>query len=710
MQSSPTIDMSTLGRLTTLLDTAVGMGAAGASFYLLALSVAALLHRSAPLVSPARHRLVVLVPAHNEAVLIGRCLRSLSAQSYPAQLRRIIVVADNCTDETAELAFAAGADVLVRRDACSRGKGQALRWALDRVLDDPWRPDAVIVVDADSVADPELVAVLEAHLTAGAEVVQAEYLALADDDTPRSALRGAAFLLFHRTRFAGRAVLGMACNLVGNGMLFSRRVLVEHPWTAFSSTEDLEYSMDLRLAGVRPVFAASARVFGPVAGRGRGARTQRLRWEGGRFHVVRTRFTRLVLSAVRTRDWSRLDAALDLAVPPLGLLVLVAGTGLVLTALLVAAGLTPGWALAPWLAACAAIPAYVLVGLRAARAPASAYRALLRAPLFVLAKIGTYLRLARGLRADQWERTERPVAELTGSRAGRRVEIAGVPIDHVDNATAVHAAMAAVRSGRLLQICTVNLHFLVSAGRDAEVRGVLNRSGLNVADGAPVVWLARLLGHRLPGRVAGADLVPDLLSAAARAGAGVFLLGGEGGAAAEAGRRLPMQHPGLVICGVHEPPVTAHGAMDNAEILRRIAVSRADIVLVAFGHPKQERWIDLNRERLPVSVAMGVGCSLDLIAGRRRRAPGWMQRSGFEWLYRALHEPRRLLPRYLLGAGWLLLVLVPSAVTRRVRGARSSEEERDVIGAAQEVRVLLHDADARGDDVRAAVEQRARRG
>jgi 1,2-diacylglycerol 3-beta-glucosyltransferase len=663
--------MITMGMLTALAGTAVGTATAGASLYLLTLAVAALRHRPPPLVSPAGHRIVVLVPAHDEAALIGRCLRSLSAQTYPSRLRRTIVIADNCTDETARLAAAAGAEVLVRSDESSRGKGQALRWALDRVLADPWRADAVIVVDADSVADPQLVAVLAAHLAAGAEVVQAEYLALAEDESPRAALRSAAFLLFHRTRFAGRAVLGMACNLVGNGMLFSRRVLEEHPWRAFTSAEDLEYSMDLRLAGVRPVFAASARVFGPVAMRGRGARTQRLRWEGGRFHVVKTRLPRLLVSAVRTGDWSRLDAALDLAVPPLGLLVLLVGMGTVLSAVMVALGAAPGWALAPWLVACLAIPAYVLVGLRAADAPASAYRALLRAPVFVLAKVGTYLRLARGLRANRWERTERPASGPAESATPRdRFEVAGTPIDPVDIDAAIHRIVSAPRSGSLLQVCTVNLHFLVTARRDAAVRGILRRSALNVADGAPVVWLARLLGHRLPGRVAGADLVPRLLEAAAGTGARVFLLGGEGGVATEAGRRLLEQVPGLTICGVHQPPVSAHETTRNEEILRLIAASRADILLVALGHPKQERWIDLHREQLSVAVAMGVGCSLDLIAGRRTRAPGWMQRSGLEWLHRSLHEPRRLLPRYGLDACWLLLVLVPLSLLQRARPGR----------------------------------------
>jgi Glycosyltransferase like family 2 len=400
--------MSVPGILVTVVDTVAGGAAAGASIYLVTLSVAALAHRPPALVATMRHRITVVVPAHDEAALIGRCLRSLSAQSYPPELLHVVVVADNCTDETAAIAAAAGAEVLVRVDPSSRGKGQALRWAFDRLLEDPWRADAVVVVDADSVADPELVASLSAHIDGGWEVVQGEYLALHEDESPQSALRAAAFLLFHRTRFAGRAALGMACNLVGNGMLFSRRILEDHPWTAFSSAEDLEYSMDLRLAGVRPVFASSARVFGPVAGRGRGARTQRLRWEGGRFHVVRTRLARLVLSAARTGDWSRLDAALDLAVPPLGLLVLVTGAGTAVTAGLIAGGAVGTGALVPWLLGCLSIPAYVLVGLRAARAPASAYRALLRSPLFLATKVGTYLRLARGLHADRWERTERP--------------------------------------------------------------------------------------------------------------------------------------------------------------------------------------------------------------------------------------------------------------------------------------------------------------
>ena len=243
--------------------------------------------------------------------------------------------------------------------------------------------------------------------------------------------------------------------------------------------------------------------------------------------------------------------------------------------------------------------------------------------------------------------------------------VTGIPIDAVDMPGAVSRMMSAAGSPTTLHVCTVNLHFLVTAQRDPEVRAILRSSGLNLADGAPVLWLARLLGHRLPGRVTGADLLPALMSAAAAAGARVFLLGGEAECVAEARRRLERRHPGLVVCGTYQPPVTAVERMESDDILRHVAASRADILLVALGHPKQERWIARNRARLTVGVAVGVGCSLELVAGRRSRAPRWMQDRGMEWLYRLAHEPRRLLPRYAAGAGWLLLVLVPRALSAR---------------------------------------------
>ena len=394
--------------MVTVVLTAAGIATAAAGLYLVVLAVAAFFLKRPPPTGVPTRRLAVLVPAHNEADLIGRCVASLMAQTYAPALFRVVVIADNCTDETAAIAASLGAEVLVREDADSRGKGQALRWAIDQIITAPGAPDAIVIVDADSLVDPGLLGALAARLDRGSDVVQGEYLALEEDGSAASTLRAAALLLFHRARFSGRAALGMPCNLVGNGMLFSRRLLEDQPWTAFSSAEDLEYSIDLRLAGFRPVYAPDATLRAPLPARGRAAGAQRLRWEGGRFHVVRTRLPRLVRAIFVQGRWSLLDAAVDLAVPPLGLLAMVAVAGTLASTGLAAWGLVPFLTVGPWLLASCCIPAFVVVGLAAARAPLAAYLSLALAPWFVASSLVTRLRLIRGLRATTWERTRRP--------------------------------------------------------------------------------------------------------------------------------------------------------------------------------------------------------------------------------------------------------------------------------------------------------------
>lgn len=394
-----------------------GLLAAGAGLYLVVLSSAALVrprHRpEAPRGSP---RVTLLVPAHDEAALVGRCVRSLLEQSYPSSHYEVVVVADNCSDATASVAEAAGATVLVREDAARPGKGRALRWAMDTVLSAEDPPEAIGVVDADSVAEPDFLACLVEEERRGWPVVQGEYLALTEGSSARAQLRAAAFLLFHRVRFAGRAVLGLPCALVGNGMLFSAPVLRAHPWSAFSNVEDLEYSIELRLAGIRPRFAPTARIVGPVSAGGRAARIQRLRWEGGRLDVVRRRLPALLGAIVRERRLDLLDAAVDLAVPPLGILAAIALAGLGAAVGLGVAGDLSPMALTLWAVAVLAVPLHVLLGLIAGHAPSSMYRALLIAPALVVAELATRARLLGGLNAGSWVRTERPGEQVRATR------------------------------------------------------------------------------------------------------------------------------------------------------------------------------------------------------------------------------------------------------------------------------------------------------
>jgi N-acetylglucosaminyldiphosphoundecaprenol N-acetyl-beta-D-mannosaminyltransferase len=245
-----------------------------------------------------------------------------------------------------------------------------------------------------------------------------------------------------------------------------------------------------------------------------------------------------------------------------------------------------------------------------------------------------------------------------------RLDILGIPIDFSDLPSVVPLIVNAARQRLPFQVATVNLDFLVSSQRDTEVRSILMESQMNIPDGAPVVWAARFLGRDDAVRVTGADLVPALVAAAADEGLRVFLLGGEHGAAADAARLLSARFPSAVI-DYFEPPCVPLDQFNDGAILDRIGRAQPHILLVAFGHPKQEKWIRRHRAHLPMA-AIGVGCSLDLIAGRQSRAPRWMQRAGLEWSYRMVHEPRRLAPRYAANFMGLASDLGPWVVAQRL--------------------------------------------
>lgn len=384
-----------------------GLTVAAFACYLLSLSIAAMFYRR-ELGTEFRptSRLLVLVPAHDEAAVIERCIRSLRSQNYPPELYEIVVVADNCSDDTAAIAQTAGADlVLTRNEPDQRGKGYALRWAMDRLLAaDPVA--AVVVVDADSIADSNFLRGLAEPFEAGARVVQGEYR-LYGEGSSRGALRAAAVLLVNRVRPAGRAALGLsAIQLTGNGMLLARCVLLAMPWEAYTSTEDIEYSLELRASGVKIVFAGGAVVLSPAAPNRQAAAQQQLRWEGGKAYLARRRIPQLVSQAIRDRRPALLGLAFDLAVPPLGFLAAMAVAGTAVGACLAADGLVSAWALSSWLVAGTAIPLLVLIGMRAGRASRAEYSALVRAPLLVLATPFRIRRILR-FRADTWVRTER---------------------------------------------------------------------------------------------------------------------------------------------------------------------------------------------------------------------------------------------------------------------------------------------------------------
>ncbi len=371
--------------------------------YLLILSVAS--RKKAPPALVARTlKFEIVVPAHNEEAGIASTVQSLAALEWPRDLFRVTVVADNCTDATADRARAAGARVIVRDEADKRGKGYALAKAFDTLLAEGFA-DAAVVVDADTVVSPNLLAAFAARLEAGSQVAQADYTVHNVDASWRTRLMAVAFGMFHTLRSLGRERLGMSCGLRGNGMCFTARVLREVPHEAVSLVEDVEHGLRLGEAGHRIAYVHEAHVFGEMVSSGEASRSQRLRWEEGRKALARTRGQSLLIKAALQKSPMLFDLALDLFVPPLSKLALATFVGLLLAAPL-AYGLGGfSFALYALSASALCLVVYVFRGWMLSGTGVRGLLALACAPFFILWKLT--VRRKRAQPADEWVRTAR---------------------------------------------------------------------------------------------------------------------------------------------------------------------------------------------------------------------------------------------------------------------------------------------------------------
>ena len=230
--------------------------------------------------------------------------------------------------------------------------------------------------------------------------------------------------------------------------------------------------------------------------------------------------------------------------------------------------------------------------------------------------------------------------------AAAPIAILGVPFDNVSTAETLRIIDDMVASKRPHYLVTANVDFLVQAAHDVELRRILFDAHLVLCDGTPLVWASKLLGNPLPERVAGSDLVPMLLGVAAEKGYRPFFLGASQESIEAAVARAKHQYPKLEFAGYYSPPYNKLLEMDHEEIRERILRAQPDLLFVGFGCPKQEKWINMHYRSLGVPVSVGVGGTIDFLAGRLARAPRWMQQSGTEWIFRLAQEPKRLLRRY----------------------------------------------------------------
>lgn len=293
-------------------------------------------------------------------------------------------------------------------------------------------------------------------------------------------------------------------------------------------------------------------------------------------------------------------------------------------------------------------------------------------------------RVARGrewIKRFSWEDHAKGIAKLLGQKGVSR--LFGIPVARVTETEAVEriVGMAKERgsgtghstdderhpenaSSRHIAkfIATLNVDFVANAvsgwpfGGNDELWGYLRNADFVTADGMPIVLLSKLLRRALPERVTGADMVPRICRRCAEEGLSVYVLGGDREAIEEALRKLKVESLKLKVVGID--PAFVKLDEDQPEIIERINAAKPDILFVALGNPKQELWMGRNKEKLDVGAMIGIGGTFNFLAGRVKRAPKWMQKSGLEWIYRIIQEPGRLWKRYAYGLvkfGWLSL-------------------------------------------------------
>ncbi len=355
-----------------------------------------------------RPKTTVLIPAHNEAEQITEVLEVLKSQV--TEQDRIIVIADNCHDNTAELARATGVTVLERENKTDRGKGYALDYAMQRIKDDP--PEVLVILDGDCILEPNTIENITRKAIATGRPVQSTYL-MEQPENPSLKDNISMFSLKVKNlvRLLGLNRLGWHCLLTGSGMAFPWSLISQVSLAGSKTTDDMQLTVDLALAGSTPVFCENALVVGRLM-KDRAAESQRSRWEHGHLEMILVEVPRLLKAFVKTGNFAALGLALDIFVPPLSLLVMAWIVSEIVTWLAaIVAGVSTTPAILVSVAGGFLMTGVLLAWIRFGRSDLP-LKNLLAIPLYILGKIPIYLKFLVKPQS-RWLKTERDLPDST---------------------------------------------------------------------------------------------------------------------------------------------------------------------------------------------------------------------------------------------------------------------------------------------------------
>lgn len=246
------------------------------------------------------------------------------------------------------------------------------------------------------------------------------------------------------------------------------------------------------------------------------------------------------------------------------------------------------------------------------------------------------------------------------------IELLGVKIHNLTTEEALRVSQEFIFSGRGHIICTPNVDDIIKARKDAEFRAIMNSADLSIPDGMGVICASRLLGKPLKGNVAGRLFLLKFCQLAAKEGYSIYFLGAAPGVALKAAKFLMQRYRGLRVAGTYSPSYGfLIGEKEDRRVVKSIKTAKPQALFVAFGSPRQEKWIKSHLEELQVPVCIGVGCAFDVIAGKVKESPKWMTRVGLEWLFRFTQEPKRLWRRYLIDDPCFFYLIAKAALLRQ---------------------------------------------
>jgi 1,2-diacylglycerol 3-beta-glucosyltransferase len=355
--------------------------------------------------APQSTRFVVVVPAHNEELLIGQTVGSILKARYPAGNLKLVVIADNCSDGTAKIAREHGATCLERFDEVKRGKPYALDWVIQQL--DLDAHDALVIIDADTAIHEDFLTAMDARLRSGDRVLQGYFGVLNPNTTWLTRLSVLPGTLKFRVHYAAKEMLRLSCPLAGNGMCFHIDVIKKYGWKAYSLTENWEYWAMLTQEGIRTASAPEAHIYSQAAESLQSGQSQRMRWTKGRIGVLRGYGPALLLDSLRKFSPMRLDAAVELVRPAHASLMVWSVLLLVATVPLAAWDAQFLWAAIVAAAVLASQVIYLLAGLAIDKPPLSTWFALAMVPWYLLWKLIVSTKAVLTMRDRTWIRTKR---------------------------------------------------------------------------------------------------------------------------------------------------------------------------------------------------------------------------------------------------------------------------------------------------------------